>query len=108
MPRIAILGVTLLLAGCGYNTWWNPPFFTGPNPTLPVNSSENMNRVMGMGASVQPLTPEPGDVWPGPMPVAPTLQDIETSSGATPQPEQPVPGSPQQLGTQPGSVMTPQ
>ena len=44
---------------------------------MPVGDSENMRRVMGEQVETPPLTPEPGDIWPGPMPPAPTLQDLE-------------------------------
>jgi hypothetical protein len=79
MRQIVSLGLLLALAGCGegYQAWYSPPFSTGSNPNLPVMDSENMRRVQGMTANVQPLTPEPGDVWPGPIKPPPTLQDIE-------------------------------
>ena len=60
---------------------------------MPVGSSENMRRAMGEVVEVRPLTTEPGDVWPGPLPPEPTLEDIE-KQGLQPQVERPVPGSP--------------
>jgi hypothetical protein len=101
MRRIVFLSLALTLSGCGYKTWWNPPFGTGRNPNLPVSDSENMNRVLGSQATAEPITTEPGDIWPGPLPPAPTLQDLETTGSLTPQPEQPVPGSPLSRGTAP-------
>ena len=92
MRRIAFACLCLALSGCGYHTWWNAPFTTGSNPNLPAGDSENLRRVMGEQVEAPPLTPEPGDVWPGPLPPEPTLQELETQSG-TPLPEQPVPGS---------------
>ena len=82
--RIAPLGLLLALAGCGYNTWWNPPLTSGSNPNLPVDPSENMTRVMGGVAAETPLLPEPGDIWPGKIASEPTLQDMENdqSNGA--------------------------
>ena len=49
-----------------------------------------------MGAQVETpvLTPEPGDIWPGPLPPEPTLQELE-QQGQQSGPERPVPGSPQ-------------
>jgi hypothetical protein len=100
MRRIASLRLmltlsTLALGGCGgYNTWSALPFTTGNNPNQPVTDSENMRRVMGQPVEVGSLGPEPGDIWPGPLPPSPTLQDLE-QGGLTSQPEQPVPGSPQ-------------
>jgi hypothetical protein len=98
MRRIALLCCTLTLSGCGYNTWWNPPFTGGYNPNRPIGDSVNMQRVLGAAPSVEPITTEPGDIWPGPLPPAPTLKDLEANGGLTPQPEAPVPGSPLQRG----------
>jgi len=100
MRRLALLSLTLALGGCGYNTWSNAPFTTGSNPNMPVSNSENMRRAMGEASPVQPLTPEPGDIWPGPVATAPTLQDLEKSGNLQPEQEQPVPGSPLFDGTQ--------
>jgi hypothetical protein len=94
MRLIASLTAVLMVSGCGYKTWWNPPFTAGYNQNLPVNDSENMRRVNGQEPSVPPLTTEAGDIWPGPLPPAPTLEDLEATGGLTPQPEAPVPGSP--------------
>jgi hypothetical protein len=101
MRGIALLSLTLALGGCGYNTWWNPPLTGGFNPNQPANNSENVARVLGGSPAVEPMTTEPGDIWPGPLPPAPTLQDLESQGGLTPQPEQPVPGSPLNRGTMP-------
>ena len=98
MRRIASLTLALILSGCGYKTWWNPSFTGGYNPNLPVSDSENMRRVEGQEPSVPPLTTEPGDIWPGPLPPAPTLKDLEATGGLTSQPEAPVPGSPLSCG----------
>ena len=91
MRRIALVSLTML-SGCGYHTWWNPPFSTGNNPNAPITNSENMSRVKGRDVAVTPLTTQPGDIWPGPLPPPTTLQDLEreTPSGV----EAPVPGSP--------------
>ena len=94
MQRIASLTLALILSGCGYKTWWNPPFTGGYNPNLPTSDSENMQRVQGREPNVPILTTEPGDIWPGPLAPPPTLKDLELTGGLTPQPEAPVPGSP--------------
>ena len=91
------------LTGCGYQTWWGSPFTTGNNPNRPTIDSENMNRVLGRHVEVAPLTPEPGDIWPGPLQPEPTLQDLQNGS-FTGRPEQPVPGSPLARGAQPGDA----
>ena len=97
--HIACLSLAFALSGCGYKTWWNPPFTAGTNPNLPVSDSENMQRTRGVAPTVTALTTEQGDIWPGPLKPAPTLADLESSGGLTSQPEQPVPGSPLSRGT---------
>ena len=47
MWRIVFTCLCLVLSGCGYNTWWNPPFTSGSNPNFPAGDSENMRRVVG-------------------------------------------------------------
>lgn len=86
--------LSVALAGCGYKTWWNPPFTGGHDPNRPVSDGENVQRVLGRATEVEPLNTEPGDIWPGPLPPAPTLKDLEASGGLTPQPQAPAPGSP--------------
>jgi len=100
MRRIALTCLCLALPGCGYSTWSDPPFSTGRNPNRPVGDSENMRRAMGEQIEANPLTPEPGDVWPGPIQPPPTLQDIERQ-GLMGQVERPVPGSPEAMGQAP-------
>src|SRR6202166_2851876 len=91
MRRIALVSLTML-SGCGYNTGCNPPFSTGFSPNMPQTSSVNMRRVQGRDVAVTPLTTQPGDIWPGPLPPPTTLQDLERESPTGV--EAPVPGSP--------------
>jgi hypothetical protein len=100
MRRIALTCLCLSLSGCGYSTWSDPPFTTGRNPNMPAGDSENMRRAMGEQVGVKPLTPEAGDIWPGPIQAPPTLQDIE-QQGELGQPERAVPGSPEFQGKAP-------
>jgi hypothetical protein len=51
--------------------------FSSGNPNGPIGDSENMRLVRGQAASVEPLGPEPGNIWPGPIGPMPTLQDFE-------------------------------
>jgi len=106
MRRFATLALALLLGGCGYHTWWNPPFTTGNLPNAPKGDSENLMRAEGSAPSVTPLTPQAGDVWPGPLPPTPTLQDLESQGNIVPGVEQPVPGSPLNLGAAPSEGPT--
>lgn len=96
MRRIAILCLLLTLGGCGYKTWWNASFSGGNNPNRPNTASENMQRVLGQDVAIEPMTTEPGDIWPGPLPPAPTLKDLEANGGMPSQAQ--TPGSPRSRG----------
>src|SRR5262245_48871665 len=93
MRRFAFPCLCLVLSACEYNTWSNPPFSSGNNPNMPIGDSENMRRVIGEQVETAPLTPEPGDIWPGPLPPATTLEDLESQSRQL-EPQRPKPGSP--------------
>ncbi len=76
MRRIALLGTTLLLSGCsGFGTFFGDTHWFG-RPNKPLGNSENMERVRGENPALPVLRPEPGDVWPGPIPPQPTLQQL--------------------------------
>ncbi len=47
------------------------------NPNRPVGDAPNVQRVMGKGYEPEPLLPEPGNVWPGPLPEPKTLSDLQ-------------------------------
>ena len=65
MRPIVLLGLALTLSGCGFKTWWHPPFTGGTNPNMPVSDSPNMQRILGNRSTVDPIISEPGDIWPG-------------------------------------------
>jgi len=94
MRRFALLGLILCLSGCEYQTWWNPPLTGGRTPNMPVADAPNIDRVLGRSVEMTPISPEPGNIWPGPLPESPTLSDLEAESGLTSGKELPVPGSP--------------
>jgi hypothetical protein len=86
MRRIALLGLILLLPAC--QNYAGSPFvgfggFIGDvetfklNPNKPVGDAPNLARVQGNEVDLPALTPEPGDIWPGPIPPEPTLQDLQ-------------------------------
>jgi len=101
MRVIVTLGLALAVSGCGFQTWWNPPFTAGQNPNMPVSDAPNMQRIMGERSPVEPIVSEPGDIWPGLIQSSPTLQDLEQTGRVASQPERPVPGSPLSRGTEP-------
>jgi hypothetical protein len=100
MRRSAFICLCLALGGCGYSTWSDLPFTTGSNPHMPAGDSENMRRVIGVQTDAPQLTPEAGNIWPGPVAPSPTLQDLE-QQGVQPGRERPVPGSPEFQGQPP-------
>ena len=72
------LGLLLALTGCtGFGEFldhtFSPP---GTIPTLPMADSENVRRALGQPAEIEPLGPEPGNVWPRQQGPDPTLSDI--------------------------------
>jgi hypothetical protein len=89
MRRFALLSLTLalpaVLGGCeyagnpfaGFGGFIDDTHTFDLNPNRPVGDSENIRRVTGHGVNVDPLLPEPGNVWPGPPPKDPTLEDIQ-------------------------------
>lgn len=78
MQRAALFGLMLLLPGCtGVGEFLNHTFSApGENPNIPMTDSENTRRALGRATDVQPLTPEPGNVWPGQQSPEPTLADL--------------------------------
>jgi hypothetical protein len=70
------LGAVILLGGCtsdrqfAYDSIW--PF---GNPNAPVAASETAQRALGHNPDVAALSPQAGNVWPGPVQPVPTLSD---------------------------------
>lgn len=78
MRRLALLGFVLLLPGCtGFLDFVGNTMTYGTNPNAPVGDSENMRRARGLDASIEPIVPEPGNIWPTTAAPMPTLQDYE-------------------------------
>lgn len=94
MRRIVTLGLLVLLPGCtGFGTFLDHTFtLPGTNPNRPMADSENVRRSLGRDVDVTPLTPEPGNVWPGPPPPQPTLTDVQQQQSGTDQ-DTTVPGA---------------
>lgn len=95
MRRIVMLGLLALLPGCtGFGTFLDHTFTVpGENPNRPMADSENVRRSLGMDIDVTPLTPEPGNVWPGPQAPEPTLKDVEQRPSTVDEPSTVVPGA---------------
>jgi hypothetical protein len=74
-----ILAPALLLAGCaGVGSYMHDALSPYGNPNKPAASEAvNMQRAQGHDVAVAPITPMPGDVWPGPLQPVPSLGDIQ-------------------------------
>jgi hypothetical protein len=84
-PWLALLA-PLLLTGCsGFAVFLDDVHSPSPHANDPIGNSENIRRVAGKAVAIEPLQPVPGNVWPGPIPPQPTLEDLAK------QPMQPVP-----------------
>jgi hypothetical protein len=87
MRRIALLGLFALLPGCqfaadptvgfgGFVADTDIPWHLNAN--RPPAVTENEKLAEDVPVKVKPLTPEPGEVWPGPPPPIPTMQDVQS------------------------------
>ena len=85
MRRIVTLAFLVFLPGCtGFGTFLDHTFtLPGENPNRPMADSENVRRAFGQNPDIAPLTPEPGNVWPGPQAPEPTLTDVQQQPGAS-------------------------
>jgi len=75
---IVMLPCLSLLSGCagvGNELYDMTRPFSEPN--APPLDALNMQRVRGADVAVQPITPQAGDVWPGPVKPVPTLSQIQ-------------------------------
>jgi hypothetical protein len=87
MRRIALLGLFALLSGCdkyvaspgvGFGGFIADTHTFTVQATTPQAVTEDEKLVEGEPVRIEPLTPEPGEVWPGPPPPIPTLQDVQS------------------------------
>jgi len=108
MRRIALLGLTLLLPACqtlvgspldGAGGFLGDTMTFHRNPNLPAGNAANMQRVEGRQVELTPLTPEPGNVWPGPAAPEPTLEDLERQQSQADMNAQPPPPRPATRGS---------
>lgn len=98
MWRVALFGLCLGLSGCDLQMWRQPPFVAGQDPYLPGGTSETMQRAMGLPVNSKPLTPQPGNVWPGPAATEPTLEQLQGTETQLPN-EAPPPALPPEQGS---------
>ncbi|HQT60131.1 MAG TPA: hypothetical protein PLV07_05890 [Acidiphilium sp.] len=75
---VASGGIVLLLSGCaGVGNYLSSTLNPFGDPNAPAGDAVNMQRARGDNVAVQPLRPEPGDVWPGKAAPIPTLGEIQ-------------------------------
>lgn len=111
MRRIALLLVPALLAGCATHVG-NPADGLGgflgralsfnANANRPLAESPNARRAMGAGETAEALEAEPGNVWPGPLPPARTMSDMQRDLGSLP----PIDALPPRTSVAPPPVVT--
>ena len=79
----AVLAIALSTSGCtGVGDYISDTFSPYANPNRPLGDSETLHRVNGQQLDAAPLLPEPGNVWPGPVKLQPSLQDVMQQGGA--------------------------
>jgi len=101
MRRVALLGL-LLLPGCQFVA--NPTDGFGHfiadthtwhlNANRPPIEGEQAQDIVGVAMAVPPLTPESGEVWPGPPAAIPTLQDVQKLNNLEMLPDPTIPNTP--------------
>ena len=88
MRRIIYSGLMILaaslLAGCtGTGLFLDHTFRNfGSVPNAPAGNSQTMQRIRGESIDIKPILPEPGNVWPGPQPPDPTLDEMSKQQAA--------------------------
>jgi len=74
MRRFGVLGIALLASACsGFGDFVGDVFTVEGQPNRPVGHGENMQRMDGVDPPVEALTTEPGNIWPGPVKLQPSL-----------------------------------
>lgn len=120
---IALAAATALpgaLGGCHYAS---SPFVGFPgfiedthtfrsNPNLPAGANETLLHSQGKELALDPLLTEPGNIWPAPAPLDPTLADVQRLQNLqeqqlNPQGQQALPTNPAEPGPVPRGSSTP-
>jgi hypothetical protein len=87
MRRIALLGLLLLLPGCekyvadpsvGFGGFIADTHTIVWDRNKPPAVTDNEKLAEDVPVKVAPLSPEPGEVWPGPPPPIPTMRDVQS------------------------------
>jgi hypothetical protein len=81
MPRsasaLALLGPLLLTSCSGLGVFLDDTHDPTLHPNRPIGNSETIRRVEDKQVAIEALKAEPGNVWPGPVPPEPTLEDLQ-------------------------------
>ncbi len=78
MRQILVLCLILSLTGCVSERHFVRDSWPFGNPNAPSGDSEMALRALGQVATVTPIVPQAGDVWPGPVQPMPTLSDMQS------------------------------
>ncbi len=89
MRRTALLGtalgLALMLPGCAdFGDFIGDTSSYGNNPNAPIGDSSVMRRVSALDSPERPLQTEPGNIWPKPEELLPSLTDFRVRQGAVP------------------------
>ncbi len=110
MRRTALLVLCLVTSGCdryasspfdGFTDFVGDTHTINRGPNAPLGDSENIRRIRGLSPDAEPLVPQPGNVWPGPVAAEPTLNEIIKDTPQLP------PGAEMRLPGARGSSLTP-
>ena len=85
MRRVAFLCLSLLLAACATNKPWRDSSLDSAR-SPPHEDGPTMRRVMGHEPGVQPLLPEPGNIWADVLPATPQAAPERAATTARPSP----------------------
>ncbi len=110
MRRTALLLLCLTASGCdrfasspfdGFGGFIADTHTINRGPNAPLIDSENVRRMRGLPLDAEPLVPQEGNVWPGPVKAQPTLTDILKETPQLP------PGTEMKLPAARGSAIMP-
>jgi len=77
LALVLLLPMLMVLPGCVSEQHFVRDSWPFGDPNAPAITSETAQRALGQAPAVTPLTPQPGNIWPGPVQPVPTIADIE-------------------------------
>jgi hypothetical protein len=77
LALMSLLMLLTVLPGCVSEQHFVRDSWPFGNPNAPAITSETAQRAVGQAPAVTPITPQPGNIWPGAVQAVPTIADIE-------------------------------